>query len=103
MPCDSQRNRKQDKKTDWDNAKADVIAAAGAAAAATLVMYAACAATLGTGGALAPGCVVALAALATLLAAEAAAVLKSENAREAYRTAKGEYDECMSKLRPAAG
>ncbi len=89
MPCDSERTRKQDKKTAWDDAKATVVATSGAAIAADIAMVIACAGAVGTLGLGTPAC--------------AAAVLKSENAREAYTTAKGEYDNCMSKLRPAGG
>ncbi len=103
MPCDSERHRKQDKKTAWDDAKATVVATSGAAIAADIAMVIACAGAVGTLGLGTPACAAAWALLVTALAADAAAVLKSENAREAYTTAKGEYDNCMSKLRPAGG
>ena len=102
MPCDSQRNRKQDKKTAWDDAKATVVKTTAAVLIAEAAVYGFCASAIASGGALSPACIAAMVALGIAVSEDIEAVLKSENARTAYNIARGEYDNCMSKLRPAS-
>ncbi len=102
MSCDEQRNRMQDKKANWDNAKADLESARNAGYVADAAFTIACISAVLSVGGTGPICAAAITALATALALFDNALTKEEVASDAYTTAKSEYDACMSNLRSAA-
>ncbi len=104
MPCDSQRNRMNDKKDAWDNAKTDLETARAAALIADAAMVGFCEAAILTGGTVVPldvACAGAIIALAIAAAKFEGAKEKEKTAKNAYNKAKNEYDNCMSKQKPA--
>ena len=102
MPCIEQRNRMEDKLTEWDVAMADLNNARRLFHLSAAAVFASCVGTLFSLGVAGPACAAAIAGEVYASIEKDTAEEKADIAKHAYLQAVAHYGTCLAKLNPSS-